>query len=83
MKGEYDRYDSVHPEGNSRCPWCGEQIEPLEDVVTIDGREGKDVALAGTGFLHVRTYHPRCLRKRQLVKRAAENESLSRWAKNE
>lgn len=80
MKGKYDRYDPFNSEsGLSQCPWCGNDIAPTETVVRIDGKEGREHALTMMN-LQIRVYHHRCLKKRNIIKRAAENRKVTEWA---
>lgn len=80
MKGQYDRYEPMnYDRGLKRCPWCGEDIAENEVVVTLDGREGKTAALAAGGFkgaAGIRLFHPRCKRKREIIRHRAENTTL-------
>lgn len=83
MVAALDRYEAWNAErGLSRCPWCGDDINPGEKVVRIDGREGHDILLSQINP-YTRTYHPPCRRKRTLVRRAIENEHFDAFAPEE
>lgn len=83
MKGEFDRYEPHDPDSvEKQCPWCGETLHVSEEVVTLDGRRAPVGALAPPGFdgwAGIRLYHERCLRKRELVRRRAQNTRLSEF----
>lgn len=80
MKGEYDRYEPYNPKnGLKRCPWCGEDLDETETVETLDGRTGPTAAMAmGTfkGAAGIRLYHPRCKRKRELIRHRVEHQTF-------
>lgn len=81
---KYDRFGPFNPNrGLSLCPYCGNDIPPSMEVITVDGRRGTNAELTDSApgnFL--RTYHPRCFRKRELLIAAVENKSLFEFAES-
>lgn len=82
--GEFDRYEPISDTSitSKACPWCGEDLDPGDEVITIDGRTGNAAALSDpdfNGWIGIRLYHPRCRRKRELFKRAANNRRLAEF----
>jgi len=79
----YDRYIPYdHDQASSRCPWCGRIVGPTDTVRTVGGMKGHDIEFTDPqngGHPNVRTYHPRCWQKRDIIRRRIENEFLSAY----